>query len=57
MEQTATAAIYTIALSHLEIALMLVLVLGLVIAIVGSLALLAKRNQTFISGFMAVSDK
>jgi hypothetical protein len=57
MEQSATAALYTIELNNLEIAVMLVIVTGLVVAIVGSLALLMKRNQNFISDFTSSSDK
>ncbi len=57
MEQPAAAALYTIELSNLEIAAMLVIVMGLVVAIVGSLALLVKRNQNFISGFASSSQK
>jgi hypothetical protein len=57
MEQSATAALYTIELNNLEIAAMLVIVMGLVVAIVGSLALLVKRNQNFISDFTSSSDK
>ena len=57
MEQSATATLYTIELNNLEIAAMLVIVMGLVVAIVGSLALLVKRNQNFISDFTSSSDK
>lgn len=57
MEQAATTALYTIELNNAEVAMLLLIVMGLVIAIVGSLALLTKRNQSFISEFTSLSDK
>lgn len=57
MEQAATTALYTIELNNAEVAMLLLIVMGLVIAIVGSLALLTKRNQSFISEFASLSDK
>jgi hypothetical protein len=52
MEQSVAAAIQTIELNDLQLATALLLVIGLVVAIVGSLALLTKRNQSFISEVM-----
>jgi UPF0716 family protein affecting phage T7 exclusion len=55
MEQSAATALYTIEPSNLEIAAMLLIMAGLVVAIIGSLALLAKRNQNFISDFTSIN--
>jgi hypothetical protein len=55
MEQPVAATLYTIEPGNLEIAAMLIIVMGLVVAIVGSLALLTKRNQGFISDFISTN--
>ena len=60
MEQVATTVLYTVELNNAEAAALLLLVMGLVVAIVGSLTLLTKRNQNFISEFTSfsrISDK
>jgi hypothetical protein len=55
MEQSAATALYTIEPSNLEVAAMLIIVMGLVVAIVGSLALLTKRNKGFISDLISIN--
>ena len=58
MEQsTAATAIYAVQISDAEVGVMLIVVMGLMIAIVASLALLVKRNQLFASELMSFSDR
>ena len=58
MEQTAAAAaIYAVQVSDAQVGVILIVVVGLIVAIVASLALMMKRNEIFASEFWSLSDR
>jgi hypothetical protein len=56
MDQSAATARYIVESNQLDIIVALVIVVMLITAIVGSLALLMKRNESFITSVHISSD-